>query len=102
MKQDRPARKVSANQKKVWLSKYKMARNQVNSNIRKKSTDFNNNRINEAGNENEVWNVPKDIITTQWLFGVTSHETLRLLRVLGLGAHFPSGCYLPSYQKQGR
>ena len=43
--------------------KHKIAK--VNSKIRKDSTNFNNNRIDEAGDENEVWKITKDIINPQ-------------------------------------
>ena len=34
----------------------------MNAQIKKETIDFNNNRIDNAENENEVWNVAKDII----------------------------------------
>ena len=43
------AKNESANQKVIWLNKYRMLRNKVNSKIRKDSTDFKNNRIDKAG-----------------------------------------------------
>ena len=43
------------------LSKYKKLRNQVNSNIRTETKDFNNNRIDKAQDENEIWKVAKEI-----------------------------------------
>ena len=44
----------SDSQRKVMLKKYKVIRNQVNSAQRKDSIDFNNNRIEEEKDENEV------------------------------------------------
>ena len=43
------------------LSKYKKLRNQVKSNIRTETKDFNNNRIDKAQDENEIWKVAKEI-----------------------------------------
>ena len=40
--------------KTIWLTKYKKIRNQVNRLVRKDQLDFNNNRIDKAGDENEV------------------------------------------------
>ena len=37
-------------------------RNQVTNNIRNETKDFNNNRIDLAGDENEIWKVAKEII----------------------------------------
>ena len=53
------------------MAKYKKLRNQVNSNIRNETKDFNNNRIDKANDENEVWKVAKEIINpnsnnTEW------------------------------------
>ena len=36
-------------------------RNQVTSKLRKETTDYNNNRIDLAEDENEVWKIAKDI-----------------------------------------
>ena len=47
-------RKVNGNQKVIWLQKYKKLRNQVNNKIRKDTIDFNNNRVDEAKDENEI------------------------------------------------
>ena len=43
----------------VWL--LCKLRNQVNSNIRNETKDFNNNRIDKAQDENEIWKVAKEI-----------------------------------------
>ena len=45
--------------------KYKKLRNQVNSKIRSETKDFNNNRIDRAGNENEVWKIANEISNPQ-------------------------------------
>ena len=45
-------KKVSNSKKVIWHTKYKKLRNQVNNQIKKESLDFNNNRIDNAGNEN--------------------------------------------------
>ena len=52
----------SASQKKILFQKFKITRNQVNSSLRKDSVDFNNNRIEQANDENEVWKVVNDVI----------------------------------------
>ena len=52
---------VSNNEKKVWTDKYKKLRNQVNSKVRKETMDHNNKRIDNAKNDNEVWNITKEI-----------------------------------------
>ena len=44
------------------MTKYKKLRNQVINNIRIETRDFNNNRIDNAKDENEVWKVAKEII----------------------------------------
>ena len=56
------AKRSSTSQKAIWMAKYKKLRNQVNSNIRNETKDFNNNRIDKANDENEVWKVAKEII----------------------------------------
>ena len=50
------------NEKQVWNMKYKKLRNTVTSRIRKETIDHNNNRIDNANDENEVWKVAKEII----------------------------------------
>ena len=51
----------SESQKKILLKKYKVIRNQANSSLRKDSVDFNNNRVVNAKDENEVWKVVNEI-----------------------------------------
>jgi hypothetical protein len=62
--------KVNGNQKVIWLQKYMKLRNQVNNKIRKDTVDFNNKRVDEAKDENEIWNIAKDITNpkkeTEW------------------------------------
>ena len=69
MKRREVARKMiknsSGNEKAVWNEKYKKLRNQVTSQIRQETTDFNNNRIDNASDENEVWKIAKEIINPQ-------------------------------------
>ena len=52
---------ASNNEKKIWTDKYKKLRNQVNSKVRQETVDYNNNRIDNAKNDNEVWNITKEI-----------------------------------------
>ena len=52
----------SSSQKKIIMQKYKTLRNQVNSSLRKDSVDFNNNRVEQAKDENEIWNVVIDVL----------------------------------------
>ena len=59
------AKTLSANEKVIWLNKYRKLRNKVISKIRQESKDYNNNRIDNAGNENEVWNIARDIINAK-------------------------------------
>ena len=56
-------KQVNNDQKAIWNAKYKKLRNAVNSKIRKQETDHNNNRIDAAKDENEVWKVAKEIIS---------------------------------------
>ena len=49
------------NEQRLLFSKYKKLRNKVNSQIRKESVDFNNNRNDQANDENEIWNVIKEV-----------------------------------------
>ena len=54
--------KASGREKKVLLQKYKTLRNKVTGKIRKEHIDYNNNRIEEADNERELWNVANDVL----------------------------------------
>ena len=66
MKQRETARKniksSTGYEKQVWNEKYKKLRNKVNYSIKRDTIDHNNNRIDKAKDENEVWKVTKDII----------------------------------------
>ena len=66
MKQRETARKNIKSsigyEKQVWNEKYKKLRNKVNYSIKRDTIDHNNNRIDKAKDENEVWKVTKDII----------------------------------------
>ena len=44
------------------LTQYKVLRNKVTSQIRKENVDYNNNRIDEAKNEGELWKVAKEVL----------------------------------------
>ena len=54
-------------------------RNKVNAQIKRETIDFNNNRIDEARDENEVWKVAKDIIIpmkdNNWSMNVNNNLT---------------------------
>ena len=52
----------SGNEKQVLLQQYKTLRNKVTGKIRKENIDYNNNRIEKANNERELWNVANDVI----------------------------------------
>ena len=54
--------KASTKEKGVLLQQYKALRNQVTSKIRKENIDYNNNRIEEAKNEKELWTVANDVL----------------------------------------
>ena len=66
MKQREVARNIikssTKNEKILWNTKYKKLRNAVTSSIRKDIIDHNNNRIDNASDENEVWKVTKESI----------------------------------------
>ena len=49
-------------EKIIWNEKYKKLRNMVTARIRKENYDHNNNRIDNAKDEQEVWKVTNDII----------------------------------------
>ena len=53
---------VSGNEKGVLLAQYKQLRNKVTSKIRKENIDYNNNRVEEANNEGELWKVANDVL----------------------------------------
>ena len=52
---------ASSKEKPVLLQKYKVLRNKVTQTIRKQNIDFNNNRVEEAENEGELWKIAKEV-----------------------------------------
>ena len=62
--------KSSPKEKVVLLQQYKKLRNKVTSMIRKEIIDYNNNRIEQANNEKELWNVANEVLNprkkTDW------------------------------------
>ena len=54
--------KASPKEKAVLLQQYKTLRNQVTSRIRKENIDYNNNKVEEAKNERELWNIANNVI----------------------------------------
>ena len=54
-------KKVSATERKAQMIKYKKLRNKVNSQTKKENVKANEDRVNKAKNENEIWKVVKDI-----------------------------------------
>ena len=64
-KRDRTRKAVqgaTGDEKKVLLQQYKTLRNNVTGKIRKENIDYNNNRIEEAKNERELWSVANEVI----------------------------------------
>jgi exonuclease III len=64
-KRDRIRNSISAakGQERATLSsQYKVLRNKVTSQIRKENIDYNNNRVEEANNEGELWKVAKEVL----------------------------------------
>ena len=53
---------AAGNEKRVLLQQYKTLRNKVTYQIRKENIDHNNNRIEEAKNESELWKVANDVL----------------------------------------
>ena len=49
-------------ERSILLAKYKKLRNEVNRRIRSESRKFNNERIEKANNENEMWQVVNDVL----------------------------------------
>ena len=47
--------KAKQNEKVILQQQYKKIRNKVNTNIRNENIAFNNTRIQEANDENELW-----------------------------------------------
>ena len=64
-KRDKTRRSIQASsgkEKQVLLQQYKALRNKMTGQIRKENIDYNNNRIEEANSERELWNVVNDLI----------------------------------------
>ena len=55
--------KAGGNEKITLLAKYKAQRNKVTSRIRAENIKFIQNRIKNAKDENEIWNVDNDVIS---------------------------------------
>ena len=53
---------ASSIEKQTLQKQYKALRNRVTSQIRKENIDFNNNRIENASNEGELWKVAKEVM----------------------------------------
>ena len=45
----------------ILQSQYKKLRNCVNKKVRLENIEFNEKRVNEAKNENEIWNILKEV-----------------------------------------
>ena len=60
--QTRKAIKSAGNQEKLILQKkYKLLRNKVTTQIRKENIEHNNNRVEEAKTESELWKITKEV-----------------------------------------
>ena len=64
----------SSAEKSVLLIKYKKLRNKVNSELKKDVKKFNNERVDNANNENEIWKVVNDINKPKSAAGITLLE----------------------------
>ena len=53
--------KASSQSKTVLMSEYKILRNQLTARIRKVSLEFNQDRINKANDEKEIWNIVNEV-----------------------------------------
>ena len=72
---------ASGQNKTVLMQQYKSLRNKVTSQIRKETIDYNNNRIEEANNEKELWRVANEVINpkkeeSDWKIKNKDGETL--------------------------
>ena len=54
-------KQADQSERSVLQTQFKVLRNKVNSKVRKDNIDFNNNRLEKANNENEVWKIVKDV-----------------------------------------
>ena len=64
----------SVSEKAILQAKYKALRNKVTRNIRQENIDFNNNRVNEAGSEAELWKIARYLLK-QCQFGKRGKST---------------------------
>ena len=55
-------RLAEGEEKAVLLQKYRVLRDKVTAQIRKENIDFNNNRIEAADNEGELWKVTNEVL----------------------------------------
>jgi hypothetical protein len=53
---------LSPNEKKILHERYKKLRNRVTNQIRKDTRQFNEERIDKAGDEKEIWNLVNEVI----------------------------------------
>ena len=71
--------KAKGNEKITLLNKYKKQRNSVTSQLRKENIDFNNNRVNEAKDDNEIWKIVKEVSnpnkSTEWSIKIGEETT---------------------------
>ena len=56
---------ASATHKSIMMEQYKKLRNKVNALIRKESIAFNNERVKNAKDENEIWKITKDVTSQE-------------------------------------
>ena len=54
--------KASTKEKPTLQKQYKALRNKVTNQIRKENIDFNNNRIENANNEGELWKIANEVM----------------------------------------
>ena len=58
----------STSEKVLLHAKYKALRNKVTRNIRQENIDFNNNRVNKAESEAELWKIANDVTNPKKYF----------------------------------
>ena len=70
---------ASASHKATLQTKFKKLRNLATASLRQDNINFNNKRINEAGNENEIWKVVNDVnkpkSESEWCITTSAGET---------------------------
>ena len=71
--------KASPQSRPTLPKKYKILRNKVTSRLRSDSIKLNEERINEAKNESEMWNIVKDVTNPrkekEWILNSDSGQT---------------------------